>query len=92
VQLVEAIHDRFPEAAVVSGERHPNASVLAASMCFVIDPIEGTELLARRSGFSISVALFHGKRPNAAVLDFPARNHRFTCGVGLGAWLAESNF
>jgi myo-inositol-1(or 4)-monophosphatase len=89
--LVTAIQARFPRAAVVSEERHPDASVLTAPMCFVIDPIDGTEeLLAGRPGFSISVALFHGGKPHAAVLDFPARGHRFSCGAGLGAWLGDS--
>jgi fructose-1,6-bisphosphatase/inositol monophosphatase family enzyme len=89
--LVAAIQDRFPEAKVVSEERHPETSALTAPMCFVIDPIDGTEeLVAGRSGFSISIALFHGGQPHAAVLDFPARGNQFTCGAGLGAWLAES--
>jgi Inositol monophosphatase family len=60
-------------------------------MCFVIDPIDGTEeLLTGRSGFAISIALFHGRQPHAAVLDFPARGHRFSCGAGLGAWVVDS--
>jgi myo-inositol-1(or 4)-monophosphatase len=90
--LVAAIHDRFPEAKVVSEERHPHPSALGAPLCYVIDPIDGTEeLVSGRSGFSISVALFEGSRPNAAVLDFPARAHRFRCGAGKGAWLEESS-
>jgi myo-inositol-1(or 4)-monophosphatase len=89
--LVAAIQDRFPRAKVVSEERHPDPSPLGAPMCFVIDPIDGTEeILAGRSDFSISIALFHGGQPHAAVLDFPARGHRFSCGARLGAWLAES--
>jgi fructose-1,6-bisphosphatase/inositol monophosphatase family enzyme len=89
--LVAAIQDRFPEARVISEERHPEASALEAPMCFVIDPIDGTEeLLAGRSGFSISVALFESNRPNAGVLDFPAQVHRFRCGAGKGAWVEES--
>jgi myo-inositol-1(or 4)-monophosphatase len=89
--LVAAIQDRFPEAKVVSEERHPEPSALGAPMCFVIDPIDGTEeLLAGRSGFSISVALFESNRPYAGVLDFPVRTHRFRCGAGKGAWREES--
>jgi fructose-1,6-bisphosphatase/inositol monophosphatase family enzyme len=60
--LVAAIQDRVPEAKVVSEERHPEPSALGAPLCFVIDPIDGTEeLLSGRSGFSISVALFEGQ-------------------------------
>src|SRR5438128_9423384 len=43
--LVTAIQDHSPKAAVVSEERHPDASVLGAPTCFVIDPIDGTEEL-----------------------------------------------
>ncbi len=89
--LIAAIQHRFPDAAVVSEERHPDTSRLGAPMCFVIDPIDGTEeLLAKRSGFSISVALFEGGWPHAAVLDFPMRTHRFASGPGSGAWLDAS--
>jgi myo-inositol-1(or 4)-monophosphatase len=88
---VAAIQDRFPEAKVVSEERHPEPSALGAPMCFVIDPIDGTEeLLSGRSGFSISVALFEGSQASAGVLDFPAQTHRFRCGAGKGAWREDS--
>ena len=50
--LVTAIRRRFPDAVVVSEERHTDASVLEAATCFVVDPIDGTqELLAGRDGF-----------------------------------------
>jgi myo-inositol-1(or 4)-monophosphatase len=86
--LVGAIRARFPHAAVVSEERHQGVSALEAATCFVVDPIDGTqELLAGRPGFGISVALFKERKPEAAVLDFPALDHRFSCGSGTGVWL-----
>lgn len=86
--LIEAIRAQLPHAAILSEESNPDPSALTAEACFVIDPIDGTdELLAGRSGFAISVALFHQGQPVAALLDMPARNRRFDGAVGAGTRL-----
>jgi myo-inositol-1(or 4)-monophosphatase len=88
VLLVEAIRTRVPTASFLSEESHPDAAALASEICFVLDPIDGTEeLAAGRQNYAISVALFHGGRPAAAVLDLPARDQRFECAVGAGVQL-----
>lgn len=86
--LLDAIHRDSPDAAIVSEERHPDTSLLHAETCFVLDPIDGTqELLSGKREFGISVALFKKGKPEAAILDFPALDHRFSCGQATGAWL-----
>jgi myo-inositol-1(or 4)-monophosphatase len=86
--LIDAIRERFPEAAILSEESNPDASALEHETCFVIDPIDGTEeFAAGRPGFGISIALFERARPTAAVLDLPAHKWRFECSAGAGASL-----
>lgn len=86
--LIEAIHARLPHAAILSEESHPDPSALAAETCFVIDPIDGTnELIAGRSGFAISIALFHRGEPVSALLDMPRQDRRFHGVVGARTYL-----
>ncbi len=86
--LTTAIHERLPNASILSEESSPDPSALGNDTCFVIDPIDGTnELAAGRSGFAISVALYQRGRPAAALLDLPALDQRFECGAGLGTEL-----
>jgi len=44
--LIEAVGARMPTATVVSEESHPDPAALASDVCFVIDPIDGTEEFA----------------------------------------------
>lgn len=86
--VVEAVHQRLPHAAILSEESSPHPSALAAEICVVIDPIDGTdELVAGRPGFAISIALLERGRPVAAVLDMPAQNCRFHGTDGAGTTL-----
>jgi myo-inositol-1(or 4)-monophosphatase len=89
--LIDAIHDRLPTATYLSEESYPDPSALESDVCFVIDPIDGTEeLAAGRPNFAISVALFCHGRPTAAVLDLPAHDQLFDCAVGTGARLNDT--
>jgi myo-inositol-1(or 4)-monophosphatase len=86
--LIDAIRQRLPDAAILSEESNADPSALEQDTCFVIDPIDGTEeFAAGRPGFGISIALFEGGRPAAAVLDMPAHDWRFEGAVGAGASL-----
>ena len=86
--LVTAIHAIEPCASVFSEEAAHDPAALDTDKCFVIDPIDGTDLLlAGTSGFAISVAILSGHRVLAGLLDFPARRQRFTCALGCGAVL-----
>ena len=87
-QLIAASLSAYPTAAILSEETHADPAALASDLCFVIDPIDGTkEMIAGRTDFAISVAVFQLGRPVAGVLDVPHRSQRFTCAVGFGARL-----
>jgi myo-inositol-1(or 4)-monophosphatase len=89
-QLITAIHAIEPSASVFSEEGAQDPSALDADLCFVIDPIDGTDLLlAGMSGFAISIAILSAHRILGGLLDFPARGQRFTCAQGGGAALND---
>lgn len=85
-RLMARIHELQPEAGILSEETaHEDLSVLDHDVCFVLDPIDGTDLLlAGDTGFAISIAILARRHAIAALLDFPARDQRFTCTLGGG--------
>jgi myo-inositol-1(or 4)-monophosphatase len=86
--LISAIQEQLPDAVILSEESSPDPDALAAPICAVIDPIDGTEeLVAGRPGFAISVAFFDHGQPVAAFLDLPAQDRRFRCTAGGSVWL-----
>ena len=86
--LIDAIRQRLPDAAILSEESNADPSALEQDICFVIDPIDGTEeFAAGRPGFGISIALFERGRPTAALLDMPAHGWRFESAAGVGVSL-----
>lgn len=89
-QLIAAIHVIEPSASVFSEEGAHELSALDDKLCFVIDPIDGTDLLlAGQNGFAISIAILSAHQVLAGLLDFPSRSQRFTCRLGGGATMNE---
>ena len=86
-RLIARIHELQPAASVVSEETAPGAEAMDDDVCVVVDPIDGTDLLlAGEPGFAVSVAILARRRLVAGLLDFPARDQRFTCTRGGGTW------
>ena len=79
--LTDAILDRYPGVAILAEEASSELpGALEAPVCFVIDPIDGTdELVAGRPGYAISIALFVQGAPVAAIVDMPGFKRRFEC-------------
>ena len=87
-QLIAAIRAIESDASIFSEESAHDASALDDDLCFVVDPIDGTDLLiAGETGYSISVAILSAHRVMAGLLDFPARDQRLTCRSRGGATL-----
>lgn len=87
-ELILAIRDHIPAAGIFSEETEHDPRVLDESeVCFVIDPIDGTDqLIAGSPDFAISVAQYASGRPVAAVLDLPRLDERFEGAQGRGIW------
>lgn len=86
--LIQACRQNFPDSGVLSEETESDPAALRRDVCFVIDPIDGTnELIAGRGDYAISVAVFVNGEPAAAVLDLPARDQRFSCHAGRGTFV-----
>jgi myo-inositol-1(or 4)-monophosphatase len=87
-RLMARIRELQPEAGILSEETAQDRSALDQEVCFVLDPIDGTDLfLAGDTGFAISIAILARRHAVAGLLDFPARDQRFTCTLGGGTRL-----
>jgi myo-inositol-1(or 4)-monophosphatase len=87
-RLVARVHELQPEAGIIGEETTQDLSALDQEVCFVLDPIDGTDLLlAGGTVFAISIAILARRHAVAGLLDFPARDQRFTCTLGGGTWL-----
>ena len=89
-ELSAAVRAIVPSASIFSEEGARDPSALDDDLCFVIDPVDGTDLLiAGQTGFAISVAILSSRRVLAGLLDFPAQSRRFVCTVGSGTTLND---
>ena len=76
----------LPDAGWLSEETADNASRLAQTRVWVVDPIDGTrDYIRGREGWAVSIALVDQGRPVLAVLDAPARRERWRASAGAGA-------
>lgn len=86
-RIVEGVREAFPGCVTISEEGPRDPSRLDASLCFVIDPIDGTaEFLMGDASFSISVAAVCQRHVEVGIVDFPGRNTRYEARRGEGAW------
>jgi myo-inositol-1(or 4)-monophosphatase len=87
-RIITALRAIQPQASIYSEETDHDPAALSNHVCVVLDPIDGTDLLLRgQSGYSISIAILSARSVIAGLLDFPARDQRFTCTRGGGAEL-----
>ncbi len=76
----------LPSAGWLSEETADHPDRLDRSLCWVVDPIDGTrDFLRGRSGWCVSVALVSAGRVLIGVLDAPARNEFWIATAGHGA-------
>lgn len=86
-RIIAGVSKAYPECTTLSEEAQGDPRDIYGSLCFVVDPIDGTsELLAGESSFSVSVALVHEGRVEVGVVDFPKRYIRYEARRGEGAW------
>jgi myo-inositol-1(or 4)-monophosphatase len=84
--LKEALGALLPSAGWLSEETADHPERLNRSLCWVVDPIDGTRDFVRgRSGWCVSVALVSAGRALIGVLDAPARGEFWIATAGRGA-------
>jgi myo-inositol-1(or 4)-monophosphatase len=77
----------LPSAGWLSEETADGADRLDCSLCWLVDPIDGTrDYLRGRDGWAISVALVSARTPLLGALFAPARGEWWSAEAGAGAY------
>lgn len=86
-RLREGLGRLLPEAGWLSEESVDDRVRLDRRYCWIVDPIDGTrDLIRRRPGWCVSVALVAAGQAVLGVLDAPAHGQRWVAERGQGAW------
>ncbi len=82
--IVDALSAAWPADGILGEEGHNTAGT--SGWRWVVDPLDGTRNYITASGpWSVSIALFDGDCPAAAVVHDPAAGETFTAVAGTGA-------
>jgi myo-inositol-1(or 4)-monophosphatase len=86
-QLIgDALTALWPDDGILGEEGHDTAGT--SGRRWVVDPLDGTRNYVTATGpWSVSIALYDGDRPVAAVVHDPAAGETFTAVAGAGARL-----
>jgi 3'(2'), 5'-bisphosphate nucleotidase len=77
--IVDALHDRFPDDAVLSEEGRDDPVRLTRDRVWIVDPLDGTrEFSEGRHDWAVHVALSLDHRPVAAAVALPALGETLT--------------
>ncbi len=83
--IVDALTAAWPGDGILGEEGHDTAGT--SGWRWVVDPLDGTRNYITASGpWSVSIALFDGDRPAAAIVHDPAAGETFTAVAGAGAF------
>src|SRR4051812_2867398 len=84
--IVDALTAAWPDDGILGEEGHDTAGT--SGRRWVVDPLDGTRNYVTATGpWSVSIALYDGDRPVAAVVHDPAADETFTAVAGGGAGL-----
>ena len=89
-QLIgDALAALWPDDGILGEEGHDTAGT--SGRRWVVDPLDGTRNYVTATGpWSVSIALYDGDRPVAAVVHDPAAGETFTAVAGAGVVRAAS--
>jgi len=86
--LVNELHSRFPEDAILSEEEQVDRSRLGAARVWMIDPMDGTrEFIEHRTEFAVMIGLAIGGQPRLGAVFQPNSGKMYYAAEGTGAYL-----
>ena len=88
--IVDGLHARFPDDAILSEELVSDPVRLKTSRVWIIDPIDGTrEYIDGTDDFAVQIGLAIDGNPVLGVVNQVARHRLFWGVAGQGAWLDD---
>lgn len=89
--ICQDLAERFPEIPICSEEGMENGEVDPCGRYWLVDPLDGTkEFLKKTGSFTVNIALIESGQPTCGVICVPATGVCYYGGVGLGAFVLNS--
>lgn len=86
--IVRVIREAFPDHEILGEEGHTGDT--SAEHLWIIDPLDGTTNFAHDiPHFAVSIACYHGGKPDCGVIFNPARDDWYHAVAGHGAFAGE---
>jgi len=86
--ILDRIRSAYPEHAVLSEESGQVSE--GHELLWLVDPLDGTTNFAHTfPQFSVSIAVYEGRRGAVGVVHDPLRDETFSAARGSGAWLTS---
>lgn len=84
--IVDALHSRYPEAAILSEETRDDGMRRQNPLCFIVDPLDGTKEFVKRNGqFTVNIALARASKSVLGVVYAPVTDTVYVAWEGGGA-------
>jgi len=88
--IIEALHDAYPDHAILAEESGASAGHDSAEYVWVIDPLDGTtNFIHGFPQYAVSIACMHRGQLQHGVIYDPVHNDLFTASRGKGAFLND---
>ena len=87
--IVDILRERFPDYSLLSEEEKDEGRRLKNSLCFIVDPLDGTKEFIKQNGqFTVNIALVREHRSVMGVIYAPAKGELYFASEGSGAFFA----
>lgn len=91
--IVNSLHEKYPECAILSEESQSDYDRLKNDWCFIIDPLDGTKEFIKKNGeFTVNIALAFRGKPVLGIIGIPVAGELYYAVREMGAFYEkESN-
>jgi len=85
--IVNGLHEKYPECAILSEESQSDRERLKNDWCFIIDPLDGTKEFIKKNGeFTVNIALAFRGKPVLGVIGIPVTGELYYAVREMGAF------
>lgn len=90
--IVTALQEKYPHIAMLSEEEKDDLSRRENSLCFIVDPLDGTKEFLKRNGqFTVNIALAENQKVIMGVIYVPATEELYFASSGNGSFYQDNH-
>lgn len=89
--IIKVLEEKFPNFAILSEEGKDDLSRLKNSICFIIDPLDGTKEFIKRNGqFTVNIGLSYNNKTILGVIYVPFTKELYFASKDNGSFYTNS--